>query len=87
MEGGDGPRYLAAAESGVPFHQIAAAIAAGLGLPVRSLTAKEAEAHFGWFYPFATLDAKASNDWTRKALGYQPEEAGLLADMAAHYFG
>ena len=87
LERGDAPRYHAAAESGVPFRQIAAAIAAGLGLPVRSLMPTEAEAHFGWFYRFATLDAKASNDWTRAALGYQPQEAGLLADMAAHYFG
>lgn len=87
LENGDGPVYHAAAETGLPFHQIAMAIGAGLGLPVRSLTADEAEAHFGWFARFSQMDAKASNDWTRATLGYQPQEAGLLADMEAHYFG
>ena len=87
LEYGDGPVYHAAAETGLPFHQIAMAIGAGLGLPVRSLTADEAEAHFGWFARFSQMDAKASNDWTRATLGYQLQEAGLLADMEAHYFG
>ena len=87
LERGDGPRYHAAAETGVPFVGIATAIGAGLGLPVRSLPPEEAEAYFGWFARFAAMDLLASSQWTQDTLGYQPQQAGLLADMAAHYFG
>jgi hypothetical protein len=32
------------------------------------------------------LDNPASSEWTRQEPGWSPEQAGLLADMNAHYF-
>lgn len=87
LERGEAPCYHALAEEGLRFRSIAEAIGAGLGLPCRSLSGAEAEAHFTWFTRFAAMDAPASSAWTRAALGYQPSEQGLLQDMADHYFG
>jgi nucleoside-diphosphate-sugar epimerase len=82
-----GTRLHAAAEAGVTMRAIAETIAAGLGVPARSLPAEEAEAHFGWIGRFAMLDNPTSSALTRKALGWTPREPDLLADMRANYFG
>ena len=57
------------------------AIGERLRLPVKSIDAKEAEAHFGWLAPFISRDAPASSALTRKRLSWQPKERGLLADL------
>jgi len=78
-----GERYHAVAEEGVPFREIAAAIGRGLGLPVESRPPE----HFGWFAMFAGMDAATSSAWTRQVLGWEPVEAGLIADIeGAGYF-
>jgi nucleoside-diphosphate-sugar epimerase len=74
-------RYHAVDDSGVPFRDIAERIGRGLKLPVVSMTPEEAAQHFGWFAHFAGLDAPASSTQTRKLLGWQPQERGLLADL------
>ncbi|MBW6399800.1 SDR family oxidoreductase [Roseomonas sp. HJA6] len=74
-------RYHAVAEEGVPFRDIAAAIARGLGVPCVSRPAEDAAAHFGWFAHFAELDVPASSAATRAALGWTPEGPGLIADL------
>ncbi|QTL03412.1 SDR family oxidoreductase [Aquabacter sp. L1I39] len=77
----------AVAEEGVPFREIAKAIAEGLGLPCVSLSPGEARRHFGWFEGFAALDQSASSAATRARLGWQPDGPGLLSDIAhAGYF-
>ncbi|HBS98849.1 MAG TPA: 3-beta hydroxysteroid dehydrogenase [Citreicella sp.] len=77
----------AVGEAGVPFRQIAEAIATGLGVPSMSLSEEEARAHFGWFFPFATIDQTASGDRTRARLGWQPGGPDLLTDLrSAGYF-
>ncbi|MBC7476744.1 MAG: 3-beta hydroxysteroid dehydrogenase, partial [Pseudorhodobacter sp.] len=82
-----GQRYHAVGEQRVPFRAIAQAIGARLGLPVVSVAASEATAHLGFLGGFASTSLPASNDWTRAATGWQPREAGLLADIAtAGYF-
>jgi nucleoside-diphosphate-sugar epimerase len=86
-KGGAGLRYHAVAEEGVVFKNIAQMIGEHLGLPVVSKTGEAAKAHFGWFTSFTGWDAPASSAWTRKELGWQPEQPGLLADMErADYF-
>jgi nucleoside-diphosphate-sugar epimerase len=75
------PRYNAVAEEGVPLREIAEAIGLGLNLPVVSMTAQEAGAHFGWLAAFAGFDLSASSALTRKWLGWQPAGPGLLADL------
>ncbi len=85
--GAEGGPFHAVAEESIPFRAIAEAIGQGLNLPVASLSPDEAEAHFGWFAPFAGFDLAASSARTRTLLGWEPTEIGLLADMAQNgYF-
>lgn len=80
-KGSAGSRYHIVAEDGVPFREIAEAIGRGLNLPVVSKTNDEAAAHFGWFAHFAGMDAPTSSTRTCAALGWQPTEATLSADL------
>jgi nucleoside-diphosphate-sugar epimerase len=82
-KGEPGARYNASAEEGVTACAIAEAIGKGTGLPVRSVSADEAEQYLGWMAPFATLDMSASNAWTRARLEWQPKGPDLLTDLAA----
>jgi nucleoside-diphosphate-sugar epimerase len=84
--GAEGGPYHAVAEEGVPFKDIAAVIARRLNLPLVSLTPDEAAGHFGWFAMFAGMDVPTSSARTRELLGWEPQEAGLIADMEAGYF-
>jgi len=76
----------AVAEEGVPFREIAEAIGRGLNLPVVSKSRDEAAEHFGWFARFAAIDCPSSSAKTREALGWAPEQPGLIADVTAQYF-
>lgn len=76
-----GERYHAVAEEGVPFRQIAEAVAAGLGKPAVSIAPADAEAWFGWFAMFADLDMSASSALTRERLGWHPDGPGLIEDL------
>ncbi|SHF93397.1 Nucleoside-diphosphate-sugar epimerase [Loktanella atrilutea] len=80
--GARGAAYHAVAEEGVPFKDIAAAIGRQLGLPVTSLSPEAAETHFGPLAMWVANDGPASNSWTKKALGWQPEQPGIVADIA-----
>lgn len=79
--GQPGARYHAAAEEGVSHRAIAEVIGDGLKLPVRSVTAEEAERYFGWMAAFAALDMTASNALTRERLGWAPHGPALLDDL------
>ncbi|WP_042264498.1 SDR family oxidoreductase [Paraburkholderia heleia] len=74
--------FHAIGEMGVALKDIAAAIGHSLGLPLVSLSADEAAAHFGWFAPFVGIDAPADSRHTRAILGWTPQHRGLLADLA-----
>lgn len=63
------------------MRDIAATIGAGLGVPVRSVSADAAPAHFDWLAMFVGIDNPTSSAITREAVGWHPQEAGLLADM------
>jgi nucleoside-diphosphate-sugar epimerase len=76
-----GSRLHGVGEEGVPMRAIAEAIGQGLGIPVRSLSADEAAAHFGWMALFIAIDNTTSSARTRESLGWQPQRPGLLADM------
>ncbi|MFD8816640.1 SDR family oxidoreductase [Streptomyces sp. NPDC059627] len=76
-----------AADEGIPFKDIAAAIGRGLDVPVKSIPAQEAQSHFGWLAAPATIDNATSSERTRNLLGWAPEQLGLLADLEeGHYF-
>jgi nucleoside-diphosphate-sugar epimerase len=82
-----GTRYHAVAEEGVPFKDIAGVIGRRLDLPVLSKTSEEAASHFTWFAMFAGMDAPASSERTRKLLGWEPTQPGLIDDIdKASYF-
>ena len=76
-----GAKYHAVAEEGVLMRDIAEAIGRGLNVPVKSVSAEEAPAHFGWLARFAGRDLVASSEKTRKGLGWNPTGPGLIADL------
>lgn len=76
-----GARYNAVDEEGVVVRDIAAVIAEGLNLPLKSLTPEEAQAHFGWLAMFTSLDLTASSKLTRERLNWTPTGPGMLEDL------
>ncbi|WP_421917166.1 SDR family oxidoreductase [Mesorhizobium sp.] len=86
--GQGGARYHAVAEEGVPTREIAEVIGRRLNLPVVSMTAEEAAAHFGFIGHFFAMDWPTSSAKTRELLGWKPKQAGLIADLDhPRYFG
>ncbi|MFW0765113.1 SDR family oxidoreductase [Trabulsiella odontotermitis] len=82
-QGARGERYHAVAEQAITSRAIADVVGAGLGVPVVSLAATEAQAYFGWFSTFASLDLRASGDWTQQRLGWRPVGPSLVDDLRA----
>jgi len=75
------------AEEGVPTRDIAEVIGRHLGVATASIAPEEAPEHFGWIGGFFAADVPASSALTRERLGWEPVEAGLIADLeAGHYF-
>ncbi|ANL72697.1 NAD-dependent nucleoside-diphosphate-sugar epimerase protein [Rhizobium phaseoli] len=86
--GAAGGPFLAVAEDGVVFKEIAELIGRRLNVPAVSLSPEEAANHFGWFGMFAGFDVPTSSAHTRALLGWAPEQPGLLADIDhPAYFG
>ena len=79
--GACGEAYHAVAEEGVPFREIAEAIGRQLDLPTRSLTPDEAEPHFGPLATWVGNNGPVSSKWTRKTLGWAPDQVGIAADV------
>lgn len=86
--GAGGARYHAVGDEGVPTREIAEVIGRRLGLPVVSKPQEHAADHFGFLGAFFGRDSRASSALTRKALGWQPKQTGLVADLdrAGGYF-
>jgi nucleoside-diphosphate-sugar epimerase len=82
-----GTRLHAVGDEGVPFVDLAEVIGRHLNVPVTSLSPEEAQAHFGLFALFASMDSPASSALTRERSGWQPTHPGLIADVdEGHYF-
>ncbi|TNH30828.1 SDR family oxidoreductase [Micromonospora orduensis] len=82
-----GTRLHGAADEGVPFQQIAAAIGHNLGIPVRSISPAEADDHFGFLGSFVQMDNPTSSAITRELLGWTPTHPDLIVDLhEGHYF-
>lgn len=80
--GAPGAIYHAVAEEGVSARDICETLGKRLNLPVRSITAEEAPAHFGWLAMFVSHDMPASSAITRAVLGWEPTGPDLLTDLA-----
>ena len=76
-------------DGGIPFREIAEAIGSRLGLPVVSVPADilMVPGYFGFLANIVTQSYPASNLITRRTLGWEPAQPGLLADLDnGHYF-
>ena len=73
--------FHAVAESGIPFRDIAQAVGKRLGLPVVSKDKAAAEAHFTWFFYFASFDCPASAEISSAVLDWHPTHPELLEDL------
>jgi nucleoside-diphosphate-sugar epimerase len=90
LEKGPAGRYWhAVADEGIPLREIAGAIGSRLGLPAVSIPVDELmlPGYFGFLAAVVTLDLPASSLITRRTLGWEPAQPGLLADLDnGHYF-
>ncbi len=76
-------------DGGIPFREIAEAIASRLGLPAVSIPEDELmmPGYFGFLANIVTQSYPASNLITRRTLGWEPAQPSLLADLDnGHYF-
>ncbi len=86
--GAQNEAFHAIAEEGVPYRLIAEAIGRQVGVPAKSLTPEEAEAHFGGLAMWVAGNGPASSERTRAALGWEPKENGLISDInRPEYYG
>jgi nucleoside-diphosphate-sugar epimerase len=76
-----GSRLHGVADEGVMVRDIAEVIGRRLNLPVVSKPPEEAAVHFGWLTGFLGIDCLASSAKTQALLGWQPTQAGLIADL------
>jgi nucleoside-diphosphate-sugar epimerase len=82
-----GAELHAAAEEGVAVRDIAETIGRRLGVAVESVPGERLAEHFGFFGGLISLDVPVKSARTRESLGWQPVEAGLVADLEeGHYF-
>ncbi|WP_086708806.1 SDR family oxidoreductase [Streptomyces antimycoticus] len=88
-KGPTGKYWHAVEDGGIPFRDIAEAIASRLGLPAVSVPndALMMPGYFGFLTNIVTQSYPASNLITRRTLGWEPARPGLLADLDnGHYF-
>ncbi|CAM3984822.1 SDR family oxidoreductase [Saccharibacillus endophyticus] len=81
-----GTRLHGVAEQGVLFRSIAEVIGRHLNLPVQSIPAADAPAHFGWLNFAASANCEVSSDRTQHLLNWKPEHPELLEDLEAGYY-
>jgi len=82
-----GSRLHAVGDEGVPFRDIAEALGRNLNVPVVSIAAEDADAHFGFLGPLVQLDNPTSSLQTQELLGWKPAHPGLIEDIdEGHYF-
>jgi nucleoside-diphosphate-sugar epimerase len=90
LEKGPAGRYWhAVADGAIPLREIAEAIGSRLELPVVSIPADVlmVPGYFGFLANIVTQSYPASNEITRRTLGWEPVQPGLLADLDnGHYF-
>jgi len=90
LEQGPAGRYWhAVGDGGIPLREIAEAIGSRLGLPAVSIPEDELmlPGYFGFLANVVTQNYPASNLITRRTLGWEPVQPGLIPDLDnGHYF-
>ena len=79
--GAAGERYHGVADEGVAMREIATVISKQLEMPVLSKSPEQAAEYYTWMAMFAARNMAASSFWTRKQLGWEPVQPGLLAEL------
>jgi nucleoside-diphosphate-sugar epimerase len=74
--------YHAVGEEGVAMREVIEVVARALNVPVVSIKQDEAGEYYGPLAMFAGLDMPASSAKTQAALGWEPTEIGLIADIS-----
>jgi nucleoside-diphosphate-sugar epimerase/ketosteroid isomerase-like protein len=88
-KGPAGSAWHAVAEGAIPFRDIAQALGSRLELPVVSIPADAlmTPGYFGFLTALVTQSYAASNEVTRRTLGWEPTQPGLFANLDnGHYF-
>ncbi|MGH1554033.1 hypothetical protein ACRAWF_25045 [Streptomyces sp. L7] len=88
-KGPAGTYWHAVEDGGIPFRDIAEAVAGRLGLPAVSVPhdVLMTPGYFGFLTNIVTQSYPVSNLVTRRTLGWEPARPGLLADLDnGHYF-
>jgi nucleoside-diphosphate-sugar epimerase len=88
-KGAAGSYWHATQDGSIPFRTIAEAIASRLGVPAVSIPLDELmlPGYFGFLANIVTQSYPASSLITRRSLGWEPVQPGLLADLDnGHYF-
>ena len=82
-KGPAGKYWHAVGDGGIPLREIAEAIGGRLSLPAVSIPADElmVPGYFGFLANIVTQHYPASNLITRRTLGWEPAQPGLLADL------
>jgi nucleoside-diphosphate-sugar epimerase len=76
-----GTRWHAAGDEGIPTREIAQSIGDHLGIPTASIPDDQLQAHFGFLAMLITLDNPVTTLVTRRILGWEPVNPGLIADF------
>ncbi|MBE7217745.1 MAG: hypothetical protein INR64_04665 [Caulobacteraceae bacterium] len=86
-KGSAGAVFHGVGDEGLPFRRIAQIIGDNLGLPVTSVTLREANRRLRWLAPFAAVDNPAKSALTREELGWTPKGLSFEEDLnASDYF-
>jgi nucleoside-diphosphate-sugar epimerase len=76
-----GEKWHAVAEDSIRMRDIAEVVGKRLNVPVKSISAEEAQTHFGWWGGLVGSDLTASSAITKKKLSWNPTGPGLIADL------
>jgi nucleoside-diphosphate-sugar epimerase len=81
-----GTRLHAVAEESMTFRGVAEVIGRRLDLPVKSITADEANTHFAYLAPFVGVDNHVSSALTRQVVGWEPKHPTWAEDLDADHY-
>ncbi|QLG73123.1 hypothetical protein HG535_0E02070 [Zygotorulaspora mrakii] len=84
-KGTAGSAYHAVAEQGIKTKDIAKAVGEIAAVPIVSVPTEKAGEHFGFLGFLFGRDSPISSELTRKELGWEPTNLGLIADLHENY--
>ncbi|QOU18659.1 hypothetical protein BRETT_001726 [Brettanomyces bruxellensis] len=83
--GKPGKKYNCIGETGIPFKNIAVAIASKQILPIKTMRVEEASKYLGFLAYVMAMDCPTLSDISQKELGWTPTHNTLEQDIADYY--